>query len=763
MTQIPLFAGITTDGNADFRTAYPVNMVPVPMAQGISDGYLRPADGIALLNGQDADFPNLITNGTFDSNISGWAAYNNAAISHSAALGGRLQFSASTQPELITNGTFNTDISGWSVGAGTAATYDASLGGRLLFTQSTAAFQAVYQDVSTEIGEDYTVTFDLGMLYPSPPTAVTRTAKIRVEDVLTSAVLLEVEFSGTVPVVLSKEFSFSATGTTTRIIIGILGDQAFDYPNTLDNVSCNKSYNAPGAYQDVTTVSSKYFEVTFDMDCPTFGDGSTNRIGYVRAVCLATNAIVLDEQFLVSRGKVTSKSFTFVASNATTKIIIGTIEPVSSNFPVYVDNVECREYFDASIVNRGGINWNGTLYRVIGPDLYSIDATGDASFIGTVGGTGRVRMTYSFDYLAIASSDQLWLYNGTTLAQVTDVDLGNAKDVIFIDGYFMTTDGEFLVVTELNDPFAVDPLKYGSSEINPDPILAILKVRNEAYAMNRYTIEVFANVGTSGFPFQRIPGAQIEKGVVGRDACTVFMDAVVFVGSGYNEAIGVYIAAKGGGSTKISTREIDDILAGYTETELQNLILTTRVDRNHQHLHIRMPDGKTFVFDQAASQALQNPIWFQLCSNLIGGEYRATDIIWCYDQWNVADTQSNKLGYLTPEISTHWNQKVRWEFTTLLLYNEGRGAIVHELELIALTGRTPLGKDPRITAEYTLDGLQWSQPRTIAAGIQGDRQKRLRWLSQGKMHNFRGQRFSGTSDAFMSIARLEARLEPLAF
>jgi len=129
----------------------------------------------------------------------------------------------------------------------------------------------------------------------------------------------------------------------------------------------------------------------------------------------------------------------------------------------------------------------------------------------------------------------------------------------------------------------------------------------------------------------------------------------------------------------------------------------------------------------------------------------------------VADTASNKLGYLTPEISTHWDEKVRWEFTTLLIYNEGKGAIVHELELVALTGRTALGDDPRISAEYTLDGLSWSQPKTIAAGKEGDRGKRLRWLSQGKMQNFRGQRFRGNSDAFMSIARLEARLEPLAF
>jgi hypothetical protein len=41
--------------------------------------------------------------------------------------------------------------------------------------------------------------------------------------------------------------------------------------------------------------------------------------------------------------------------------------------------------------------------------------------------------------------------------------------------------------------------------------------------------------------------------------------------------------------------------------------------------------------------------------------------------------------------------------------------------------------------------------------------KRLIWLQQGSFRNWRLQRFSGTSDAFLSFARLEARLEPLAW
>ncbi len=771
MTEIPLFAGITTDGNADFRTAYPVNMVPVPMPQGISAGYLRPADGIKTLTASNSAYPDIVTNGDFALNITGWTAYNNASLSHSATEGGRLQFSASSPPELITNGEFTTDINGWTVNSGTSVSHDAGLGGRALFSQSSGAFQSIYQEITTEAGVDYTALFEISLLLTGAAIKE-RTYRILVEDVASGDVLLDASATGTPPVTIDNTYRFVAINTTTRITIGIVGNTADDYQNALDSVSVKETFNKPGAYQDLTTEAAKRYKVTFDQAFVASATGTVIqkqstvqdiRNGYIKVIDVASGEVLLDQPYTATAGQTVSKEFTFVATGTNTRLIIGVNEDIASRFPAYLDNVVCRVYFDATSFNRGGINWEGELYRVIGTDLYSVASDGSLSVIGTIGGTGRVRMTYSFTHLAIASSDQLWLYDGTTLAQVTDVDLGDCKDVIFIDGYFMITDGEFLVVTELNDPFSVDPLKYGSSEINPDPILALLKVRNEAYAMNRYTIEVFANVGTSGFPFQRIPGAQIEKGVIGRDACAVFLDQIVFVGSGFNETVSIYIAAKGGGTVKISSREIDDLLAGYTEAELQNLILTTRIDRNHKHLHVRLPDGKTLVFDQAASEALQTPIWFELSSDLTGGEYRATDLIYCYDQWNVADTQSNDLGYLTPEVSTHWGNKVRWEFTTLLLYNDGRGAIVHELELVALTGRTPLGQDPRISAEYSLDGISWSQPKTITAGKQGDRQKRLRWLSQGKMHNFRGQRFRGNSDAFMSIARLEARLEPLAF
>lgn len=413
-------------------------------------------------------------------------------------------------------------------------------------------------------------------------------------------------------------------------------------------------------------------------------------------------------------------------------------------------------------IDRGGINWNNACFRVMGTKLVRISETGTTTTLGDVGSGGQVSFDYSFDRLAVASGGRLYYWNGSTLTQVTDVNLGVVLDVVWVDGYFMTTDGEFLVVTELNDPFAVDPLKYGSSEIDPDPVKALLRLQGEIYALNRHTIEVFDNVGGSVFPFQRIEGAQIEKGVLGTHCACVFAGAIAFLGSGREEAPAIYLGANSQ-AAKISTREIDQILLEYTEAQLATVVLEKRVDKGHQHLWVHLPD-RTLVFDAPGSTAAQAPVWFVLTSGLADfAQYRAKNLVWCYDRWLCADPTSTAHGYLVENISTQYGEKARWEFGTTITYNEGRGAIFHQLELVCLTGRVALGADPRISSAYSVDGETWSQEKFISAGKIGDRAKRLVWLQQGHMRNWRIQRFRGTSDAHISIARLEAQLEPLAF
>jgi hypothetical protein len=413
--------------------------------------------------------------------------------------------------------------------------------------------------------------------------------------------------------------------------------------------------------------------------------------------------------------------------------------------------------------DRGGVNWQGICYRVMGTKLVTVASTGAVTVLGDVGGPVNTSVTfdYSFDRLAIVSGGRLYYWNGA-LTQVTDTDLGVVLDLVWVDGYFMTTDGEFLIVTELNDPTQVNPLKYGSSEVDPDPVVALLKLRNEVYALNRNTIEVFDNVGGNLFPFARIDGAQIQKGVVGTFACCVYLERIAFLGSGRNEAPGIYVGAAAT-TQKISTQEIDQLLLTYTEEQLATVKLEARNDKNHQHLYVHLPD-RTVVYDASASEALGDQVWFTLTSTIVGfTQYRARNLVWAYDKWLVGDPQSSAIGYLVQNTGHHWGQQVRWEFGTIIAYNEGNGAIFNRLELVSLTGSVALGKNPQISTSYSVNGLAWSQDKSIAVGTTGNTAKRLAWFQQGHMRNWRIQRFRGDSDAHISFVRLEAQIEALAY
>lgn len=410
--------------------------------------------------------------------------------------------------------------------------------------------------------------------------------------------------------------------------------------------------------------------------------------------------------------------------------------------------------------DRGGIVWQDTHYRVIGKMLVTVAAGGTTTAIGDVGEGGPVSMAYSFDRLAIASAGKLFYLFEDDLIEVTDPDLGDAFDVIWVDGYFMTTDGTSLVVTELSDPEAVDPLKYGSSEADPDPVIGLTELRGEVFALNRNTIEVFNNRGTTGFPFGRNRGAQIPKGTVGRKAFAKFVETFAFCGSGRNEPPAVYLAGAGQG-IKISPPELDADLAKLTVDELATVHVEARTMNGIQELLVHLPT-LTWVYGWTASQQLDIPVWYRLAGGKWMDEpYRPRNFTlfgskcWC--------GATGAIGYLDDAETMVFGRETGYQFDSALLYNAGAGAIVHDLQLVPLTGRAELSDKPYITMAWTQDGLTYSSEQSAMLGSQGSRDTRPSWRRLGKFRNWRGLRFRGIASAPVAFLRLEAQLEGLAW
>lgn len=413
----------------------------------------------------------------------------------------------------------------------------------------------------------------------------------------------------------------------------------------------------------------------------------------------------------------------------------------------------------ATIANadRGGYVWKGKHYRVIGTKLAMMLDDGTIVPVGDVGTGGPVTWAESFDRLAINSGAALWYYSGTALTQVTDADLGPVLSLAWSDGYFITTDGTSIVITELNDPTSIDPLKYGSSEAVPDPISGLLALRGEVYALNRYSIEVFSNRGTTGFPFARNRGAEIGKGCVGPNAFSPFVETFAFVGSGRNETCAVYLAGSGQ-AIKISPRAMDDELSRLTADELAGIEVEQRNSSGQLELLVHLP-RQTWVYGWVSSQQLDQPVWYRLASGVSADAgYEPRHFTLFNGRW-WAGSQV-KIGVVDDAIATVFDTAPRYAFDTLFIYNGGMGAILHSLELVAMAGRSGDTSAP-VMMSYTNDGSTYSQQRPSRTGARGNRSARPAWRQCGLVRNWRGYRFEGRLTDPVAFARLEAQIEGL--
>ena len=87
-------------------------------------------------------------------------------------------------------------------------------------------------------------------------------------------------------------------------------------------------------------------------------------------------------------------------------------------------------------VNRGAMQMAGTAYYVNGNNLYSVNSAGVKILLGSIIGSGRVSMANNGLKLCIVvPGSSAYVYDGTSLVQITDPDYIISDTVVFIDGY----------------------------------------------------------------------------------------------------------------------------------------------------------------------------------------------------------------------------------------------------------------------------------------------------------------------------------------
>lgn len=436
-----------------------------------------------------------------------------------------------------------------------------------------------------------------------------------------------------------------------------------------------------------------------------------------------------------------------------------------------VYGIDTRALTGASItgINRGARVVNGTPYLVNELKLYSFTSGGVVTDHGTINGSGRVSMASSARYLVIVVPGVTgYVFDNTdsSLTEITDIDWQVSDTVTFKDGYFIftTSDGLQFFVSNLNQPLVYSPLDFGTAEARPDKIVGgFVNPQNELVILGEEIIELFQNVGGADFPFLRIPGATIQKGLRAKFSLVEFDNTVTFLGGAVGELTAVW--QMGGGARKISTSAVDNAIQEYTEDEIADAFSFSYSYGGNYFLAVTLTSSRipsrTLVYDATSSAATKTNVWHERQTGMTDNRWRVTSILAAYGDLIVADAFDGRVGTLNKDTHTEYGNPIKRQKTSSPFEVGYQHIFVSELKLTMESGvgvitDTEDGYEPRIGLEFSDDGARtWSTKYLRSYGKTGEYEKIPSWRRLGRVPRNRVVRFTTTEPVKSHMLRLD--------
>lgn len=396
--------------------------------------------------------------------------------------------------------------------------------------------------------------------------------------------------------------------------------------------------------------------------------------------------------------------------------------------------------------NRGSHVLSSQPYFVNGENLYRLETDNTLTSLGTIEGKGRVSIADNGNQLIIVVPGTRIGYIYTVsggLVQITDAtftDLAKAAPeiVVFIDGYFVITRGskEFFS-SNLNNGLVYDALDFGSAEADPDIIRSAHVHKNQLYIFGSETIEVFQNVGGVGFPFQRIRGFVIPKGIAAPFSVTEFDSSFVFIGQGVDESPKIYIFT-GSGVAPISTTSVDFLLQEAAE-DVPNAFVLNYSFRGATFVSFSNSNG-TFVYDSQASKLSGKKTWHTRISSGLQFKtrWRVNSLVTAYGKLLVGDSDTGIIGFIDNDVSTDYGNPILRGFALQTLENNSKKMFFNSIEVILDSGQgSEDGTTPLIRMSYSDNGRTYTPEKVRSAGKVGEYGIRARWNQLGSTSRYR--------------------------
>ncbi|MCP4339615.1 MAG: hypothetical protein GY799_12170, partial [Desulfobulbaceae bacterium] len=421
---------------------------------------------------------------------------------------------------------------------------------------------------------------------------------------------------------------------------------------------------------------------------------------------------------------------------------------------------------------RGAIKFLNELYSVNGNTFYKIEEDGTLTPLGTVTGTDRVVMDQNGLCVCIivpsGTDNTGYFYDPTRgFYEITDPTFteytrqeGGVTSVAYISGYFVYTTGfEFFLgslPTAISRGQDFPPLDFATAEVKPDLNVRSFAIKNELYILGEESIEVFRVTGNE-FPFVRIQGATIDKGLRSPHGIIEFDNTFFFLGDYKTESCAIWKVGRGT-AQKISTDAIDNVIQQYTPEEINSVFANAYSEEGNYFVCFTFPD-RTFVFDATVSAIKQRPVWHERLSN--DTQWRVSTITNIYNRVLVTDLINGHVGILDRTNLQEYGEDITREFSTAYIYNNAGAFFVSQLELQTESGvgLDPVrneGENPAIMLSISDDGGRtFYEVSERALGKFEQYSVLQRWYRLGRAETKRIFKFSITSPVRVNILRCD--------
>jgi hypothetical protein len=384
---------------------------------------------------------------------------------------------------------------------------------------------------------------------------------------------------------------------------------------------------------------------------------------------------------------------------------------------------------------RGFVTMGGTLYVVSGGALYSISSTGTATELGvTITGSDVVSMDTNGTQICIVNGVNGYIYSVAGSFQlITDTDFNAANTVRFLDQRFVfdhVDTGQFFA-SDILDGTSYNALVFATAESRPDNVLAVEVSQQILYVFGERTIEQHQNVGAANFPWERLPGAVIERGLAGRYAIAKEDSTIFFLGDDR-----VFYRFEGMSIRRVSTHALEQEWRDYTQ--VSDAIAFGYTWNGHKFIALTFPlANKTYVYDISTQLWHERESW-DLNGNSLG-RWRANCHISAYGKELIGDAFSGQIGYLSNSTYTEFGNTMRSLVTNPPIHQDRRriGMSSFEVDLESGVGLTSgQGSDPLIMLDWSNDGGRtYGTQRTGSMGAIGKYRTRARWTRLGQTRN----------------------------